>query len=197
MHFTRKIRTLEERPHSDFLWLQGIKLCLFPFSPPPTSRSSILSPFIHAGLCASIQPTSNFPWQILRHYGPLWLRSRNPLENGLASGLGARARDRSRKQTSGKEWGCSAGLHYVGAVLQMGFQLAGLSVTLCTEPYPKHFGRTKSYCDLMNGNKMFPLLLGNVVKRSSSLIRHPRGREVKNVIPSAQYILIFYIAPVT
>ena len=39
---------------------------------------------------------------------------------------------------------------------------------------------------------MFPLLLGNVVKWSSSLIRHPRGREVKNVIPSAQYILIFY-----
>lgn len=42
-----------------------------------------------------------------------------------------------------KGWDDLAGFHYVGAKLQMGFQLAVLSVTFCTEPCPRHFGCTK------------------------------------------------------
>lgn len=42
-----------------------------------------------------------------------------------------------------KGWDDLAGFHYVGAKLQMGFQLAVLSVTFCTEPRPRHFGCTK------------------------------------------------------
>lgn len=133
----QRIKALEHHSHSDFPWHQE-SLCGLIFF-------THLLPhlFIHACLYAFFQQTFDFPLQTLGHWATPLRSSLTPSENGLGGELGTRAQGRSGKKTLGNAWTYLAGLHYVGAVLQMGFQLAVLLVTLCAEPYPKHSGWTK------------------------------------------------------
>lgn len=94
-----------------------------------------------------------------------------------------------------KGWDDLAGFHYVGAKLQMGFQLAVCQWHSALNLVPGTLGAQKSYCDLMNENKMFPPPPGTVVNKSSSLVRRTGGGEGAPVLVGAEAHSSFQYIP--